>query len=81
MAITVSVSTFKAKALGLIDRVATTGDSVVVTKHGRPVARLVPYEQPPPLIGSVEVLVDDDELLAPVGGKWAAETDTAETKP
>jgi prevent-host-death family protein len=32
---------FKATCLDLMDRVATTGEVIVITKHGRPVARLV----------------------------------------
>jgi prevent-host-death family protein len=37
---------FKAKCLGLMDRVRETGAEYVITKHGRPVARLVPYMKP-----------------------------------
>ena len=33
---------FKAKCLKLIDRVGESGDLIVISKHGRPVARLVP---------------------------------------
>jgi prevent-host-death family protein len=38
----VSASGFKAHCLELMDRVRETGAEYVVTKHGRPVARLVP---------------------------------------
>jgi prevent-host-death family protein len=38
---------FKATCLELMDRVRETGVEYVVTKHGRPVARLVPYVAPP----------------------------------
>ena len=37
---------FKAKCLELMDRVRETGVEYVVTKHGRPVAKLVPYREP-----------------------------------
>jgi prevent-host-death family protein len=36
---------FKATCLELMDRVCETGVEYVVTKHGRPVAKLVPYRQ------------------------------------
>jgi prevent-host-death family protein len=36
---------FKAKCLELMDRVRETGGEYVVTKHGRPVAKLVPYTE------------------------------------
>lgn len=38
----ISASQFKAKCLALLDQVNTTGESLIVTKHGTPVARLVP---------------------------------------
>jgi prevent-host-death family protein len=40
----VPAATFKAQCLELMDRVKETGSEYVITKHGRPVARLVPYE-------------------------------------
>jgi prevent-host-death family protein len=40
----VAAATFKAKCLELMDRVNETGTEYV-TKHGRPVAKLVPYTQ------------------------------------
>lgn len=35
---------FKAKCLGLLDDVSRTGESLVITKHGKPVARLIPIQ-------------------------------------
>jgi prevent-host-death family protein len=37
---------FKATCLQLMDRVRETGVEYVVTKHGEPVAKLVPYQEP-----------------------------------
>ena len=56
----VAATTFKATCLQLLDEVAETGRPVVVTKRGRPVARVVPLEPPPSLVGSVTFLVDVD---------------------
>ena len=42
----VSAAAFKAHCLELMDLVRETGAEYVVTKHGRPVARLVPYHDP-----------------------------------
>lgn len=60
---------FKAECLALLDRVAETGEALVVTKRGRPVARVVPVEAAParPLRGSVRVLGD---IVAPIGVEW-----------
>jgi prevent-host-death family protein len=43
---TVSASKFKAQCLALMDRVAEKRESYVITKHGRPVAKLVPADPP-----------------------------------
>ncbi|MFP4108750.1 MAG: type II toxin-antitoxin system Phd/YefM family antitoxin [Desulfonatronovibrio sp.] len=40
---TIQASEFKAKCLALMDSVAKTGQPLVVTKNGKPVAELWPY--------------------------------------
>jgi len=67
---TVSISEFKSKCLGMVDEVARTGETLVLTKRGREVARVVPVEPPASLLHTVEVLVSDDELVAPTGEAW-----------
>lgn len=42
----VKASEFKAKCLKLMDEVAATGDTITVTKNGRPVVEVRPIEQP-----------------------------------
>ena len=61
---------FKARCLALLDEVAETRRTLVVTKRGRPVARVVPLDPPGSLVGSLTVLVDDDELLFSTGEGW-----------
>jgi len=39
---TVPISEFKAKCLRIVDEVARRGNSLVITKHGRPLARVAP---------------------------------------
>jgi len=41
--LTIQASKFRAKCFALIDHVARTGQIIVVTKHGRPVAELRPH--------------------------------------
>lgn len=72
---TVNASSFKARCLGLLDDVARTGQEIVVTKRGRPVARVSPVEQPGSLRDSVEFLVSDEELIAPLDERWDAEVE------
>ena len=68
-------SEFKAKCLKLMDRVRETGREIIITKRGKPVARLVPLEYRPdrPLFGCmkgrVEVLGD---IVSPPGATWEA---------
>ena len=57
----IPASEFKARCLSVLDRVEQTRAEYVVTKHGRPVARVVPLEERAPLPGSVRVLVPRDE--------------------
>jgi prevent-host-death family protein len=71
---TVSAANFKARCLELMDRVARTGRSVVVTKRGRPVAVLSPVHQRRGsaygfMKGRIEILGD---LVAPIDVAWDA---------
>ena len=43
---TIQASEFKAKCLALMDQVARTGQTIVVTKNGKPVAELRPHRPP-----------------------------------
>ena len=61
---------FKATCLGVLDEVEATGKSFVITKRGRPVARIVPIEAPRGLKGSV---IREDDLVAPTGETWSAD--------
>lgn len=67
-------SEFKARCLRLMDEVATSGDEIVITKNGKPVSRLVPYEQRPETLFGVmrdNVRVVGD-LIEPVDVEWEA---------
>ena len=70
---TIPAGRFKAQCLKLLDEVAETGETIVVTKRGKPVAKVEPVEEPPSLAGSVIYLVDDDELLFSTGEVWDVE--------
>jgi prevent-host-death family protein len=41
---TMAAGEFKAKCLAVMDEVNSTGESVLVTKRGKPVARILPSE-------------------------------------
>lgn len=69
---------FKAKCLQLMDRVARSRESIVITKRGKPVAKLVPPDEPEPraplfgyMAGTAEIR--DDIVNVPHPG-WSAAT-------
>ncbi len=74
-----SATQFKARCLALLDEVAESGAELTVTKHGRPVARVVPVDTGASLEGSVTELVGEEELLSPLGESWQAEAPAAGT--
>jgi prevent-host-death family protein len=49
---------FKSRCLSVMETVRTTREPVLITKRGRPVARLVPAEESPrPFLGRLEGVV------------------------
>lgn len=73
----INAAAFKAKCLKLIDEVATTHEPLIITKRGKPVARLVPIEDenPPSLFGYMKGTgkIIGDIVNVP-HEPWAAET-------
>ena len=57
----IAAAEFKARCLELMDRVRETGGEYVITKHGTPVAKLVPVTQsvPQSFFGSMKGTVID----------------------
>jgi prevent-host-death family protein len=71
----ITASQFKARCLRLLDEVAESGEPLVVTKHGRPVARVVPPLGVDDLRGSVKINMSDEELIYFSMGPWDMEQD------
>jgi len=71
----VTATEAKAKILRLLDD-AASGEEIEITRHGRPVARLVPPSGARSLKGSFEGLamsaVEDEQLFS-TGERWNAE--------
>ena len=68
MEMTISATEFKARCLELMDRVYQTGESIVITKRGKPISRLAPPEaQPkkPSFLGCMEGQLDELANLPP----------------
>jgi prevent-host-death family protein len=70
----VAAGDFKQRCLALLDEVADTRISIVVTKRGRPVARLVPIDTASaPIRGSIRVITENEEELFSTGEAWEAD--------
>ena len=76
---TIPAGEFKQQCLALMDEVAASGGEFVITKHGRPVARLVPVSGDDnlanvPIFGSMAgtVTILEDDITTPVDVKWSA---------
>lgn len=74
MKATIGAGEFKAKCLQLLDEVERRREELVITKRGRPVAKLVPVQTDRALFGAMagSVVVQGD-LVAPIGEPWEAD--------
>jgi len=70
---TIGAAKFKEQCLALLD--SLSGEGLVITKHGRPVARLLPMpREPKQLIGSLAGKIEVRGDLLSTGVKWNAES-------
>ncbi len=73
----ISAAEFKAKCLKLMDSVEHERIHIVITKRGRPVAKLVPCDEVAPsvfgyLAGTATIIGD---IISPINEKWNAENE------
>ena len=67
---------FKQTCLRLLDEVQESGTAIVITKHGRPVARVIPFERDSAdLIGSLEGKVEVLGNVFDTGATWDADAE------
>ena len=73
---TFSISEFKSKSLGLLEQVSRTGEAIIVTKRGKPIAKVVPFgnAEEKPVAGKLrDTLVEENDLITPFGASiWKA---------
>ncbi len=70
---TMMASRFKAECLAVLDQVEQMHISVTITKHGRPIARIVPLSDDRPTMGTVRLVAEDDEAYYSTGEHWDVE--------
>lgn len=66
---------FKAQCLDLLDRVRDERRSIVVTKRGKPVARVVPFDdEPESIVGFLrDSVVRYGDVTSPIEEPWEAD--------
>ena len=71
----IAAGEFKAKCLKLLDEVQQKRKQVVITKRGKPVAKLVPVdERQAGFIGSMKGTMEIvGDILSPIDVKWEAD--------
>jgi prevent-host-death family protein len=71
METSIGAGDFKAKCLQLLDDVAEHRESLVITKRGKPIAKLVPMPPETELFGALAgSVVDETDIVAPVDTEW-----------
>ncbi len=72
---TIKASEFKATCLKLMDEVAESGEEIIITKNGKPVARLTPHEKrfPPPFGRDRDRIKILGDIVSPIDVVWEAE--------
>ena len=69
---TIGAAQFKKQCLALLDRLDAEG--LIITKHGMPVARVVPYDQQcADLIGSLQHKIKVRGNILTTGIRWDAD--------
>ncbi len=66
---TIAITEVKANLLKLVTEIGETGDEIVITRRGRPIARLVPAASAHPLKGSL--VLPDDMAAYDLSAEWA----------
>jgi prevent-host-death family protein len=73
MQATIAAGEFKSKCLKLLDEVAEKRETLVITKHGNPVAQVVPMPPEKELFGAMRgsgVIIGD--IISPLENEWEA---------
>ena len=73
----IAAGEFKAKCLGLLDEVHRQHKEIVITKRGKPVAKLAPVnERPESFIGSMKGTMEIvGDIISPINEKWDADAE------
>ncbi len=73
----IAAGEFKAKCLSLLDEVQRQRKPIVITKRGKPVAKLVPADdRPASFIGSMKGTMEiTGDIISPIDVEWEADAE------
>ena len=74
---TIPAGTFKARCLAIMDEVQAKRQAVVITKRGKPIAKLVPLDDKPIdlfgyMAGTIKICGD---ITSPLDEEWTADAE------
>jgi prevent-host-death family protein len=73
MTTTIAAGEFKTKCLKLLDEVAEKRKTLIITKHGKPVAQVVPLPLKESLFGSMKgTVLWMGDIIPPIDVEWDA---------
>ena len=74
---TMKASELKGKCLGRMDEVAEHGGEIVITKNGKPVAKLTAYRERPKSLFGIDKkrLKITGDIISPIDVEWEAQSD------
>ncbi|MCH9698355.1 MAG: type II toxin-antitoxin system prevent-host-death family antitoxin [Gammaproteobacteria bacterium] len=67
-------SEFKSKCLQLMDEVNQSGKEIIITKNGKPVSKLVPYQTKPDSLYGInrDQITITGDIIEPLDVEWEA---------
>lgn len=70
----IAASEFKARCLEIMDEVQRLGVGITITKHRKPIAKLVPAAAPRAFCGSLKGMVEVvGDIISPIDVEWTAD--------
>jgi prevent-host-death family protein len=71
--VSIGAGEFKVKCLQLLDEVEATREPIIVTKFGKPVAKLVPMPPTVELFGALKgTVLHEGDIISPLDAEWEA---------
>lgn len=70
----IPVGKFKSECLSILGKVHEKEESYVLTKHGKPIARVIPYHKVTANNPLKDSIVFQKDIVEPLGEQWESES-------